>query len=122
MQRPTMSNLSNHAESAAGPDNRPPAGEIGMATKTIRRTVAPMHPGTVAADILEEQRISTRQAAAAIGMSHNGLQKVLNGVTPVTASTALRFGVYFGNGAQIWMNMQVAHDLWNAEQDIDGEL
>lgn len=94
--------------------------DTAMAAKRAAR--APDHPGALAADILDEQRLSARAAAKALGMSHTGLVKVLNGESPVTASTALRFGAYFGNGPALWLNLQQAYDLWHAERELAGAL
>jgi addiction module HigA family antidote len=95
-----------------------------MAGQSIRRTIAPQHPGAVIADILDDQRVSWREAAKAIGMSANGLHKVLAGKGPVTAETAVRIARYFANdeGAALWLNIQQAYDLWHARAKLKAEL
>jgi plasmid maintenance system antidote protein VapI len=35
---------------------------------------------------------------------------------------ALRLGKFVGNGPAIWLRMQQAHDLWNAEQRMTEQL
>jgi plasmid maintenance system antidote protein VapI len=35
---------------------------------------------------------------------------------------ALRLGAFFGNGPQLWIDMQTRHDLWQAEQRMSGHL
>lgn len=82
----------------------------------------PSHPGAVAADILEDRRVSLRTAAKAIGMSPSGLGKVLTGNSPVTAATALRFGAYFGNEARFWLELQNDFDLHQAEAELRATL
>jgi addiction module HigA family antidote len=86
--------------------------------------VPPLHPGAVIADILDDQRVSLRTCAAAIGMSPTGLSKVLTGKSPVTPDTALRIALYFNNeaGAALWLNLQQASDLWHARARLAGEL
>jgi antitoxin HigA-1 len=87
------------------------------------RLRAPVHPGPMAASILDELHVSARQAAIAMGgMTPAGLGKVLNGKAPVTAETALRFGVYFGNGPALWLGLQADHDLWHKAEAIRTEL
>jgi addiction module HigA family antidote len=86
------------------------------------RKVAPPHPGAVAADILEENRISSRAAAKAIGLSANGMSKVLNGKGPVTPDTALKFGTYFGNGPDLWLRLQADYDLWHGREKLKSAL
>lgn len=34
---------------------------------------------------------------------------------------AVRLGEFFGNGAEIWLNMQMAHDVWHAQQALQRE-
>jgi len=117
-----MSILSNHTDPAERL-RPPPAGDLPMATYPARpRKVAPLHPGAVAADVLEERQVSLRQAAKAIGLSPTGLSKVLTGKSPVTPETALRFGVYFGNGPEIWQRLQNDYDLWHAGAAMKAEL
>lgn len=87
--------------------------EAAMSYPARARKRPPSHPGEVAADILDDQRVSVRHAAKAIAMSHNGLNKVLKGQSPVTPETALRFGVYFGNGPDLWLNLQHDYDLYH---------
>jgi addiction module HigA family antidote len=87
-----------------------------------RRTVAPAHPGVVVADLLEDNGVSMRGAARAIGMSSTGLNKVLLGQSPVTPETALRLAAYFGNTPELWLDMQRAHDLWNARAAIGKDV
>lgn len=113
----------NSLTGEAGKPAAPPAGADLMASFPARpRKVAPQHPGEVAADILDEQDVSMRAAAKAIGLSPNGLNKVLLGQGPVTAETALRFGVYFGNGPDIWLRLQNAYDLWHAKAEIGKDV
>lgn len=35
---------------------------------------------------------------------------------------ALRLGAFFGNGPQLWIDMQTRHDLWQAERRMAGHL
>jgi addiction module HigA family antidote len=37
----------------------------------------------------------------------------------VTPETALKLAAAFGGGAQAWVNMQAAYDLWHAQRRID---
>ena len=95
----------------------------GMASHPARAPkVAPLHPGAIIADIMDEQRISLRAAAKAIGMSPTGFDKVLKGVSPVTPHTALRIGTWLGNGPELWLNLQNAYDLWHARKAMQGDL
>jgi plasmid maintenance system antidote protein VapI len=35
---------------------------------------------------------------------------------------ALRLGTLLGNGAQLWLDMQTQHDLWQAAAKLHDEL
>jgi plasmid maintenance system antidote protein VapI len=35
---------------------------------------------------------------------------------------AIRLGKYCGNGAELWLNMQSAHDLWRARRALADEI
>jgi antitoxin HigA-1 len=35
---------------------------------------------------------------------------------------ALRIGKFCGNGAEIWLRMRAAYDLWHASQRLGSEL
>ncbi|HLH92053.1 MAG TPA: HigA family addiction module antitoxin [Xanthobacteraceae bacterium] len=87
------------------------------------RKVAPMHPGEVIADILDEQRVSMRAAAIAIGVSPSGLEKVLKGKGPVTPEMALRIEALMGGETpEHWLTMQASHDLWHARAKLADAL
>jgi addiction module HigA family antidote len=121
-----MSTLTNPTAPEAGPVNpAPPAGvahEDEMARKSAARTIAPMHPGPVAAGTLEELGVSGRKAAELIGVKNSTLQRVLAGDAPVTPDIALRFAALIGLDAEHWLRMQEAHDLFNARKALAGEL
>ena len=87
-----------------------------------KRKVAPLHPGAVVADILDDARVSVRAAGAAIGLSHTALDKVLKGKSPITPDTALRLAAYLGSTAEHWLRMQADHDLWEGRERLASEL
>ncbi len=80
----------------------------------------PSHPGAVFRDIvLGESKIKKSEFALALDISRYRLRTILNERRPVTAELAVRFGYVLGNGPDLWLNMQLAHDLWHAERKID---
>jgi len=58
----------------------------------------------------------------ALGVTRQTLHRVLAGTTAVTPEMALRLGKFCGNGPELWIRMQEAHDLWHAERRIADEL
>ena len=117
-----MSILNNPTKETGGA-TPPLTGDFAMASiPSGRRKVAPAHPGVVIADLLEDNGVSMRGAAKAIGLSPTGLNKVLTGKSPVTPETALRLAAYFGNSPEHWLDIQQAHDLWNAREAIGKDV
>jgi antitoxin HigA-1 len=86
------------------------------------RKRAPSHPGEVVADILNTLRVSHRQAARHLHVSPMALNNVISGKNAVTAKMALRFGRLFGNGPEIWLNLQRDYDIWHDGQQMKAEL
>ena len=115
-----MSISPNRTEAAAAASPGAPAMAPSRPAGVRKRP--PSHPGAAVADILDDQRVSLRTAAKAIGVSPNGLSKVMTGKGPVTPAMALRFGVYFGNGPELWLNLQQDYDLWHARAALGRAL
>jgi len=90
--------------------------------RTGPRKRPPTPPGEVIADILDTLRVSSRQAAKAIHVSPMALNNIIAGKTAVSANMALRLGKLFGNGAELWLNLQRDHDLWFAGRRMQAEL
>jgi addiction module HigA family antidote len=61
---------------------------------------------------------STRQA---VGISPNRLAEIINNRRRITADTALRLSLYFGNSAEFWMNLQTHYDLKMARRNLKPE-
>lgn len=89
-------------------------------TKPGRR---PTHPGEFFRDIvLPELELSVSEAARQLGISRQTLHAIMSARSAVTAEMALRFGRFCGNGPGLWMRMQQAFDLWEAQSQLNGEL
>ena len=94
--------------------------EIYPANRPKRR---PTHPGEVLReDVLPALRMSVSDAAKALGVSRQMLHRVLAGESAVTPEMALRFGKFCGNGPEVWLNMQINRDLWDARQAIADQI
>ena len=75
----------------------------------------PPHPGEILKeDVLPELGMTVTEAAAALHVTRAALSRVINGRAAVSADMALRLGQWLGNGAEVWLRMQAAHDLWQA--------
>jgi len=91
-------------------------------TKRPKRGLEPTHPGTLLREIvLPETGLSVSEMARRLGTSRQNLHRILAAERPVTPKMAVRLGEFFGNGAEIWLNMQVSHDVWHARQALQRE-
>ena len=77
----------------------------------------PVHPGEILQDELDTLEMSARALAKALGIPTNRVTTILNGTRSITADTALRLSRYFGTGPEIWMNLQINHDLGMADKE-----
>jgi len=78
------------------------------------------HPG----EILKEEflvplGLSASALAAAIGVPANRITELIRGRRDMTADTALRLGRYFDVEPELWLNLQMAHDLSKAQAETD---
>jgi addiction module HigA family antidote len=78
-------------------------------------TRIPTHPGELLReDTLPALGISVSEAARKLGVSRQMLHKILATKAPITPEMAVRIGKFCGNGPNLWLHMQAAHDLAKA--------
>lgn len=83
----------------------------------------PTHPGEVLRkDVLPNLNLSVTEAARQLRVTRQTLHRILSGQCSVSAEMAVRLGKFCGNGPDLWLRMQQACDLWQAEQDLADEL
>lgn len=77
----------------------------------------PPHPGEIIRDqCLEPLGLSVTDAAKGLGVTRKALSELLNGHAGVSPEMAIRLERAFGSTAETWLRMQLAYDLWQAEQ------
>jgi addiction module HigA family antidote len=82
----------------------------------------PTHPGAILGeDVFPALGLSVSEAARQLGISRQTLHALIRGrdPRPVTARMALRLGKFCGNGPELWLRMQMAHDLFKARQETE---
>jgi addiction module HigA family antidote len=107
-----------------------PAGSISSSTTkprdypvTKRPARCPTHPGELLRKVLANGlKLSVAAAARQLGVSRMTLHRLLRAEQAVTPEMALRLGKLCGNGPELWLRMQMAHDLWRAERTIRADL
>src|SRR3954462_7486842 len=83
---------------------------------------APVTPGEMLKEeFLEAYGISQNQLAKGVGISPNRIAEIVNNRRRITADTALRLSLYFGNSAEFWMNLQTHYDLKMARRNLKPE-
>lgn len=82
-------------------------------------TRKPTHPGAILRDIiLPEITITKKELAEILGISRQMLYGILNEEKSVSPVTATKLGAFFNNSPEMWMNMQVKFDLYNAAKKL----
>jgi len=80
---------------------------------------APVTPGEMLKEeFLSAYGLSQSQLAKAIGISPNRIAEIVNNRRRITADTAVRLSLYFGNSPEFWMNLQSHYDLKMAQQNL----
>lgn len=80
----------------------------------------PSHPGEVLKDLfLEPLDMSAGALAKKVGVPRTRIERLVGGMTGMSADTALRLSTFFGNTPDFWLNLQHAYDLAQAREDID---
>ena len=82
-----------------------------------RRTRKPTHPGElIREDLLPETGLSQSQLAQLMGVSRRTVSEIVHERRRVTPDIAFRLAKVFNSTPQMWLNMQQALDLWEAEK------
>ncbi len=75
----------------------------------------PTHPGEfIREDILREFGLTQVQLAEKLGVSRRTINQLINEKRTVSADMALRLGKFTKTSPQLWLNLQMAVDLWDA--------
>ena len=83
----------------------------------------PTHPGEILRkDVLPEMDISITEAARELRVSRQTLHRLLAEKIAVSPEMAVRLGKFCGNGPGLWLRLQVAWDLYRAEQRLREEI
>ena len=83
---------------------------------------APVTPGEMLKEeFLAEYGLSQNRLAKAIGISPNRIAEIISNRRRISADTALRLSLYFGNSPEFWMNIQTHYDLKVARRNLKPE-
>jgi len=75
----------------------------------------PPHPGLfLESRFLKPLHISQEALASGLGVSRRRVNELVRGRRAISADTAIRLGLYFGTGPELWVNLQRAWDVYQA--------
>ena len=82
-----------------------------------------MHPGELLRDeILPALGRPKTEIAKLLGVSRQTLYDVLKEKQPVTPIMALQLGKLYGNGPDLWLNLQKRYDSHQAQQELGEKI
>src|SRR5271166_4386699 len=77
-----------------------------------------IHPGEILkSEFMEPLGLSSYRLAMELHVSAPRINDLVRGKRSITADTAMRLGRYFGTSPQLWLGLQMDHDLWLAAKD-----
>ena len=84
---------------------------------------APIHPG----EILKEEfmiplRISQQSMAEHLKVSRKHVSDIVNHRKPVSLEIAQRLAKFFDTSIELWIQGQLAYDIWKAKKNPSREL
>jgi antitoxin HigA-1 len=78
----------------------------------IMTKLPPVHPGEILTEeFLAPLGITKNKLAIDLGIPASRVDQIAKGKRSISADTACRFALYFGNSAEFWMNLQSSYDL-----------
>lgn len=75
---------------------------------------SPIHPGEHLADFMADYGWSARELARRLAVPHNRVLAILDGRRALSADTALRLARLFGTSVELWLRLQMHHDVERA--------
>ena len=77
-----------------------------------------IHPGDILkTEFMEPLGLSSYRLAKELHVSAPRVNDLVRGKRSITADTAMRLSRYFGTSAQLWLGLQMDHDLWVAAKN-----
>jgi addiction module HigA family antidote len=81
------------------------------------------HPGQVLlAEFLEPLQLTQTELARSLHIPLNRVNELVRGKRGITPESALLLAEHFKNSPEFWMNLQTAHDLSRARQEMRKDM
>ena len=82
----------------------------------------PTSPGRLLQRFLEDYELTQTRLAELTDMQLQRINQIVKGKRAVTPDTALRLSRLFGTTPDLWLNAQLAWDLWHAQREAGVEI
>ncbi len=77
----------------------------------------PVHPGEILLEeFMKPYSMTQTEIAQRIGVSRKYISEIINGRKGISTDMALRLSRLFGTSPELWLNGQIAWDVWHAMQ------
>lgn len=88
-----------------------------------KKKMPPVHPGEIPfEEFLKPMNISQNKIGRDLGVSPRRINEIVHCKRSITADTALRLAVYFGNSPSFWLGLQMDYDLDVAEDALSARI
>lgn len=82
------------------------------------KTLPNIHPGEVLfEEFIEPLGLSMYQLAKSTGLPQSRISQIVKGKRSITADTAIRFSIFFGNSPTFWLGLQNDFDIEQAKNE-----
>ena len=80
----------------------------------------PPHPGEILLeDWIKPLNYTISEFALKLGTSRKNLSEIVNCKTGISPEMALKLSKALNTSARVWLNLQIAYDLWQASQRVN---
>ena len=77
----------------------------------------PPHPGEIVKrECLAPLGLTVKHAASGLGVTRRELSRLVDGRSGVSAEMAFRLSAAFGSTPEMWLQIQMSYDLWEAQE------
>lgn len=85
----------------------------------LKKNMRNIHPGEILREeVINSYGLTVKEAAGLLGISRQALSNVINEKADISPEMALRIAKVFGGTPDIWMRLQIKHDLQIAATKI----
>lgn len=80
----------------------------------------PPHPGTILLeDWIKPLNFTITEFALKIGTCRKNLSEIVNTKCSISPEMALKLSKALKTSPELWLNLQIAYDLWQAKQHVN---